>query len=144
MPATDEAEILKLYLAGRDVPCPKCRYNLRDGVTGVCPECGAAIRIHVHPVLKLPVSHSLGVFGLSVGTVIGVVDALLGFSFGPIPLVGGVVGAGYSIIGLLAWDRTFFRLRRRGANAALYLVLGAWAGAGVALTVLVNIFARLI
>ena len=36
--------------------------------------------------------------------------------YGLNPLVGGVVGAGYSIIGLLAWDRTFYHLRRRGAG----------------------------
>ena len=30
-------------LAGIDVPCPGCAYNLRDGVGGGCPECGRTL-----------------------------------------------------------------------------------------------------
>ena len=40
----DDAEnsdpVLTSDLAGVDVPCPNCGYNLRDGRGGVCPECG--------------------------------------------------------------------------------------------------------
>lgn len=35
-----DAELLKVYLADRDVPCPGCSYNLRGCVAGKCPECG--------------------------------------------------------------------------------------------------------
>ena len=35
--------MLRLYLAGRDAPCPACGYNLRDGGGTECPECGAAL-----------------------------------------------------------------------------------------------------
>lgn len=142
MPATDEAEILRLYLTGRDVPCPRCGYNLRDGVAGVCPECGAGIKLHVHPVIKLPLAHGVGVFGLSTGAVLGVVTAILGFSYGPIPLVGGGLAAAYSIIGLFVWDKTFFRVRRRGREAVLYLVLGAWAGTALAAAIVARIIIR--
>ena len=39
------AQRLERYLADRDLPCPKCTYNLR-GVSGErCPECGEALRI---------------------------------------------------------------------------------------------------
>jgi hypothetical protein len=31
---------IRELLAGRDVACPKCRYNLRDIESGSCPECG--------------------------------------------------------------------------------------------------------
>lgn len=33
------------YLADRDEPCPKCRYNLRGTTAGACPECGWVISI---------------------------------------------------------------------------------------------------
>ncbi len=35
-----ELEHIRQQLAGRDVPCPKCGYNLRDLEHGICPECG--------------------------------------------------------------------------------------------------------
>jgi hypothetical protein len=38
-PATQD-EVAALYLRARDVPCPACRYNRRDGVAAACPECG--------------------------------------------------------------------------------------------------------
>jgi len=34
---------LATYLAQHDVPCPKCRYNLRGVANALCPECGIAI-----------------------------------------------------------------------------------------------------
>ncbi|MEO1535249.1 MAG: hypothetical protein AAFS11_06795 [Planctomycetota bacterium] len=38
-----DADQLRAYLADRDVPCPGCKYNLRDLVHVSCPECDAAI-----------------------------------------------------------------------------------------------------
>lgn len=38
---------LRLHLATRDAPCPRCGYNLR-GLTGtVCPECAQELRLSV-------------------------------------------------------------------------------------------------
>ena len=34
---------LATYLAEHDVPCPKCRYDLRGVPNALCPECGTAI-----------------------------------------------------------------------------------------------------
>jgi hypothetical protein len=31
---------LQTFLTGRDVPCPKCGYNLKGLDIGTCPECG--------------------------------------------------------------------------------------------------------
>ena len=47
----DQREELRLFLAGNDVFCPECRYNLRDLRGTNCPECGLelsrrAIRYH--------------------------------------------------------------------------------------------------
>jgi hypothetical protein len=40
-------ELLRSYLAGRDVACPGCQYNLRDLRGGPCPECGERIALRV-------------------------------------------------------------------------------------------------
>ncbi len=37
-PATPD-ELAAIYLRARDVPCPGCGYNLRDGSVAACPEC---------------------------------------------------------------------------------------------------------
>ena len=47
LPSNDE--LLQTFLAGNDVPCPMCAYNLR-GLTEVrCPECGEPLSISVRP-----------------------------------------------------------------------------------------------
>jgi hypothetical protein len=38
-------ELVTLYLQGRDVPCPACGYNRRNGTTTACPECATPIDI---------------------------------------------------------------------------------------------------
>lgn len=35
--------VLGQFLADRDVPCPRCRYNLRGVASEACPECGWAL-----------------------------------------------------------------------------------------------------
>jgi hypothetical protein len=32
-------QLAAAYLKSRDLPCPSCGYNRRDGQTSVCPEC---------------------------------------------------------------------------------------------------------
>lgn len=47
-PAPDrDAELLRQFLAGRDVPCSECSYNLRDLATPKCPECGTVLHLQV-------------------------------------------------------------------------------------------------
>jgi len=36
---------LPALLRDRDIPCPKCRYNLRNLTTNRCPECGQELSI---------------------------------------------------------------------------------------------------
>lgn len=36
---------LERYLADRDLPCPKCKYNLRGMNGEICPECGVSIQL---------------------------------------------------------------------------------------------------
>lgn len=45
-PQTD-AQFLAAYLAGHDVPCPACGYNLRGVSRGACPECGLTITLRI-------------------------------------------------------------------------------------------------
>lgn len=45
-----DADQLKAYLAGRDVPCPACGYNLRGVTTSACPECSAALTLELKGV----------------------------------------------------------------------------------------------
>jgi hypothetical protein len=40
-----DAELLKAYLADRDVPCPGCGYSLKGCASTQCPECGSGIEI---------------------------------------------------------------------------------------------------
>jgi hypothetical protein len=45
-----EMALLTAYLAERDVPCPRCGYNLHGLINGRCPECGDDLRLRVTPV----------------------------------------------------------------------------------------------
>jgi len=44
-PPNRDDELARLYLAGRDVPCPKCGYNRRDSDQATCPECAHALTL---------------------------------------------------------------------------------------------------
>lgn len=43
-PATPD-ELAAIYLRARDVPCPNCNYNRRDGTAAACPECTHAFQV---------------------------------------------------------------------------------------------------
>ena len=47
MTPQDEAAMLRLFLTGRDVPCPQCDYNLRDLTGTRCPECGEELALRL-------------------------------------------------------------------------------------------------
>lgn len=40
-------DLLVDFLAGNDVPCPRCGYNLRGLRTPQCPECGDTLQLQV-------------------------------------------------------------------------------------------------
>ena len=67
MPPAAVDPLLVGYLAGRDVPCPACGYNLRDLAGGRCPECGDALALRLgssEPRQGLLIA---GLVGLSAG-----------------------------------------------------------------------------
>lgn len=47
-PATPD-ELAAVYLRARDIPCPGCGYNRRDGTTAACPECGHTLKLESDP-----------------------------------------------------------------------------------------------
>lgn len=44
---TDEQRMLLEFVGDRDVPCPRCGYNLRALTKPVCPECREELRLTV-------------------------------------------------------------------------------------------------
>src|SRR5438045_2504229 len=44
----DDAALLRQFLSERDVPCPRCGYNLRNLGGNRCPECGDALALRVN------------------------------------------------------------------------------------------------
>lgn len=63
----DNAEMLKTFLAERDLPCPSCTYNLRGLRNNVCPECHQSLEVTValtEPKLALFLT---AVVGLAMG-----------------------------------------------------------------------------
>ena len=47
-----EPALLKALVAGREIPCPVCRYSLRGNETSRCPECGASLKVSVTECYK--------------------------------------------------------------------------------------------
>jgi hypothetical protein len=45
--AKSDAALLAAFLADRDLPCPRCGYNLRSLTGGRCPECGDPLQLQV-------------------------------------------------------------------------------------------------
>jgi len=132
MPAHDDAEFLRLYLAERDVSCPKCGYNLRACVSGMCAECGARIRIHLHPIIKLPRSWTAGIAGLWTGVALSMIVSFVALTRGPSVLIGSVTALAYSVTGLVLWNAIYRRTRQKNLGAIGYLVMGAWLGVVIA------------
>ena len=42
-----DAALLTAFLSDRDLPCPRCGYNLRSLTGGHCPECGDPLQLQV-------------------------------------------------------------------------------------------------
>lgn len=72
----DARALLLAYLAHRSVPCPRCRFDLRDAREARCPECGESLRLQVgtaQPLLGwLIVAMAPGVFSAIAGAILAV------------------------------------------------------------------------
>lgn len=123
------------YLAGRSVPCPRCRSDLRDAREPRCPECGETIRLQVGAARPL-----VGwlILAIAPGIFSGLAGAMLG-----IPIVGSIwAGRGGRIpievwfcesvavvsivvlLGIWRWRWRFLALGRRGQ--AIFAI-GLWS-----------------
>ncbi len=49
-----EATAIAQFLAGRDVECPRCGYNLRDQTSDRCPECAHALTLSIQAQRPVP------------------------------------------------------------------------------------------
>ena len=63
-----DQDLLRLYLAERDITCPMCTYNLRGLEDEHCPECGETLSLTVRPESYRYGAYITAVVGLAVGT----------------------------------------------------------------------------
>lgn len=80
------------YLAGGDVACPRCGYNLRDLTGEACPECGVKLSVEMLNaalVVERPVN--VGAFARKV--------------LGTVAVVIGAVVCGAVVFGVVEWVR---------------------------------------
>lgn len=64
-PPVRDAEILRQFLAGRDVRCTACGFNLRDLDAGTCPKCSARLAISIRPSHIRPFAWTVALIGYS-------------------------------------------------------------------------------
>ena len=127
---------LTWYLAGRDVPCPQCAYNLRDLVGNRCPECGDELALQLglaEPRQKLLIA---GLVGLSAGAgMSGLLLVYIAIQLVRDGHIGSfiwrfvvVTGAGLLVEGsaIAAWLACWRPIRRAGTVARATLMVGCW------------------
>ena len=123
--------LLLEFVQGRDIPCPACRYNVRDLTAAVCPECGSTLRLQV----GTPTPH-FGLILLLMGPLVAV--AGIGLFFGIVILIQGPPPTGfwglYAVLLLACADIAgciiIYRIRhlymRRDQKVQVALVLLSW------------------
>ena len=130
-PSPNQAELLRAYLAGRDIPCPGCGYNLRGLTIQTCPECG----LFLHWPLRKA--------GSSVGWRLGLAAMICTYAALAVvaltTLLGNILVGGIAILFLLEAPRRVRRwIRDRRAFIALprhtrqQMIAGWWLAAAVA------------
>lgn len=143
--ATGDAEVVRQALAGRDVACVLCGYNLRDAARGVCPECGWNIEMSElvfnrwMPPGVLHVASLVGLAGWSVILPLCVV-MMMQSQFWVLPLALGLIWIGVGGL-LVVWLRRPWLMasRPRGIRCLMWIML-----APVAILVVLTPFVFLI
>lgn len=127
-------DLLRAYLADRDVSCPMCGYNLRGLTSARCPECGEAIELRVGLAEPKMGAWIGGLIGLSAGLGFCLFSLLLVAlftnmtpreflsDFGP-----GLGGGLLQGLFLYVWVRQVSWIRRRSAKRRWTAAIGCWA-----------------
>jgi hypothetical protein len=123
-------------LAGREEPCPKCGYNLRDLTGDRCPECGDALVLRVQLVEPKLAAMLTGLVGLSAGfglnALLLIYFVIVSFLRGPSGGMGtflvvnsvGLVAQGAA---LAWWLRAWSRIRKLPGRTRWWLAAGCCA-----------------
>lgn len=142
MPDTErpiEVAMLQTFVAGRDVACPGCGYNVRDLPGDVCPECGQRLRLSLGLVEPKQASLIAGLVGLAAGAGFGgllvlyivIMTVRFGddFSSNEMRRILTVTGGGFVVhaAALAAWVAKWNRIRRLDAGPRWLLVAACGA-----------------
>jgi hypothetical protein len=134
---TSDATLLQDFLRERDVPCPRCGYNLRNLVGQRCPECGDELVLRVNLSEPKMGAFLTGLVGLASGAGFSGLLALYGlimitihdrsmrgfFSSFMIVTAGGLLVLG---LGLAIWIRSRSYIRRQPSSRQWWLAVGCW------------------
>ena len=128
-------DLLRAFLAGRDVPCPNCDYNLRDLPGDRCPECGLELALRIQLAEPRLAAFLTGLVGLSAGAGFNALIFLywlmitwrLGWrgNFETFIIVD-LISLGVMAAATYAWLRSRGRLRTLSPVARWVLVAGCW------------------
>lgn len=129
-PQTDTT-VLQMFLAGRDMDCPRCSYNLRDLNGSHCPECGNELVLRIGLTEPRQRAAIAGLIILSAGT--GLNGLLLGYCVIDVWLLRGGTDAtfvclnvaGFIVQGaaVAAWLRFWQPICRRSRRATTWLII---------------------
>jgi hypothetical protein len=128
-------EHLLRFVAGRDVECPGCQYNVRDLKITRCPECGDELELSLRLAEPRQGSLIAGLVGLAAGAgfgglllvYIGIILFLSGRG-GPPNDFFGITCTGFVVhaIGLGIWIKNWRNIRRARPRTRTFLVALCW------------------
>lgn len=131
----DAPDLLRLFLAGRDVECPNCAYNLRDLLGSRCPECGQEVAVRLQLAEPKLAAMLTGLIGVSAGAglnglllvyfVIIVIVRNAGAGWNEF-LVTNLVGFAVQATALTLWLWHWRRIRAANAAVRWTLAAGCW------------------
>ena len=125
---------LREFVRDRDVPCPTCKYNLRDLASTVCPECGEAPilrlqaenpRVAVLVLGLLPLAMTLGFFAIVTLFVVAV--SIIEGDWPPLMywVAAPALGVVYGLL-TAGWIRGWTRIRRWSQAKRVASIIGCW------------------
>jgi hypothetical protein len=135
-----DTDLLRTFLADRDVSCPQCGYNLRDLRGRRCPECGEDLVLRVNVAEPRQAALITGLVGLSAGA--GFSGLLLLYLFiltlrdrswsdPNLAKFVGITAGGLVVegIALVVWLWYWRRIRRASRGVRIALAVGCWVSA---------------